>query len=46
MFRIVCVGVHRYSASTYVVIKSYLKRVWDKKIRNGYIKMETRAVMW
>ena len=35
-----------YSALTYDVMKSYLTRVWDKKIRNGYIASETRVVMW
>ena len=29
------------SALTYDVMKSYLTRVWDKKIRNGYITLET-----
>ena len=32
-----CVGIHRYSALTYDVMKSYLTRVWDKKIRNDYL---------
>ena len=27
-------------------MKSYLTRVWDKKIRNGYITWETRVAMW
>ena len=27
-------------------MKPYLTRVWDKKIRNGYITLETRIVMW
>ena len=35
-----------YSALTYEVMKSYLICVWDKKIRNGYIKLETRVIMW
>ena len=39
-----CVGIHMYSASTYDVTKSYLTRVRDKKIRNGYITFETRIV--
>ena len=34
-----------YSASTYDVMESYLTRVRDKKIRNGYITLETRFVM-
>ena len=33
-----------YSA-IYNVIKSYLTRVLDKKIRNGYITWETRVVI-
>ena len=33
-----------YSA-IYDVIKSYLTRVRDEKIRNGYITLETRVVM-
>ena len=37
MFSNFCVGIHRYSALTYDVIKSYLTRVRDKKICNGYI---------
>ena len=41
MFRNFCVGIHMYSALTYDVIKSYFTRVRDKKIRNGYITMET-----
>ena len=35
-----------YSALTYDVTKSYLPCMWDKKIRNGYITLETRDVMW
>ena len=35
-----------YSALTYDVMKSYLKRVWEKKIRNGYITLETKVAMW
>ena len=35
---------HTYSA-IYIVKKSYLTRVRDKKIRNGYITWETRVVM-
>ena len=31
-----CIGIDMYSALTYDVIKSYLTRVWDKKIHNGY----------
>ena len=27
-------------------MKSYLTRVLDKKIRNGYITLETKVVMW
>ena len=34
-----------YSAFTYDVMKSYLTRVLDNKIRNGYITLETRVVM-
>ena len=30
-----------YSALTYDVMKSYLTSVRDKKIRNGYITLET-----
>ena len=30
---------------TYDVMKSYLNRVWDKKIRNGYIILKTMVVM-
>ena len=30
----------------YDAMKSYLTRVWDKKIRYGYITLETRFVMW
>ena len=35
-----------YSTLTYDVMKSYLTRVWDKKIRNRYIALETGVVMW
>ena len=35
--------IHRHSALTYDVIKSY---VWDKKICNGYITLETKVVVW
>ena len=35
-----------YSALACVVMKSYLKRVWDKKIRNGFLTLETRVAMW
>ena len=35
-----------YSALTYDVMKSYLTRVWDKKIRNDYITLETKVVIW
>ena len=45
MFWNFCVGIHRYSALTYDVIKSYLTRVRDKKIRNGYITLKTRVVI-
>ena len=45
MFWDFCVGIQRYSALTYDVIKSYLTRVRDKKIRNGYITLETSVVM-
>ena len=38
MFENFCVGIHVYSAFTYEVMKSYLTRVLDKKIRNSYIK--------
>ena len=34
-----------YSALTYDVIKPYLSRVLDKKVRNGFITLETRVVM-
>ena len=30
----------------YDVMKSYLTRVQDNKIRNGYITWETMVVMW
>ena len=33
-----------YDALTYDVMKSYLTRVRDKKIRNGCITLETRVV--
>ena len=36
---------HMYTALTYDVIKSYLTRVQDKKILNGYITLETSIVM-
>ena len=45
MFKIFCVGIHIYNALTYDVIKCYITRVWDKKIRNDYIKLEKRVVM-
>ena len=45
MFKNFCVGIHRYSALTCDVMKSYLTRVRDKKIRNGCITSETRVVM-
>ena len=45
MFRTFCVGIHRCSALTFGVIKSYLTHMWDKTIRNGYITLETRVVM-
>ena len=35
-----------YSALTYDVMESYLTRVLDKKIRNGYNASETKVVMW
>ena len=35
-----------YSAPSYDVMKSYLTRVWDKKIRNGYTTLEMNVVMW
>ena len=35
-----------YSVLTYDVMKSYLTRVWDKKIRNVYVTLETVFVMW
>ena len=35
------VEIHRYSDLTYDVMKSYLTRVRDKKIRNDYITLET-----
>ena len=34
-----------YSALTYDVMKSYLARVRDKKIRNGCITLKTKAVL-
>ena len=40
-----CGGIHMHSTSTYDVTKSYLTRVFDEKIRKGYITMETRVVM-
>ena len=40
-----CGGIHRYSALTYDIMKSYLTRVRDKKIRNGYITLGTRVVL-
>ena len=41
-----CVGIHNMKkASTFGVMKSYLTRVWDKKIRNAYMTLETRIVM-
>ena len=33
-----------YSALTYDVMRSYLTNVCNKKIRNGYITLETRVV--
>ena len=45
MFSNFSVGILRYSALTYDVMKSYLTRVRDKKIRNGYITLNTRVVM-
>ena len=45
MFSNFCVGIHRYSALTFDFIKSYLTRVWDKEMPNGYITLETRVVM-
>ena len=45
MFSNFCVGIHKYSALTYDVMKSYITRVRDKEIRNGYITLETRVVM-
>ena len=35
-----------HSAFAYDIMKSYLTHVWDKKISNGYITLETRVVMW
>ena len=32
-----------YSDLTYDVMKSYLTRVWDKKIRNGNITLEKKG---
>ena len=32
-----------YSALTYGVMKSYLTCVWDKRIRSGYITLETKV---
>ena len=34
-----------YSALTDDVMKSYLTRVRDTKIRNGYVALKTRVVM-
>ena len=34
-----------HNALTYEVMKSYLTRAQAKKIRNGYITLETRVVM-
>ena len=34
-----------YSALTYDLMKSYRTRVRDKKIRNGYIELETWVIM-
>ena len=45
MFWNFCIGIHRYSALTYDVMKSYLTYIRDKEIRNGYITLETRSVM-
>ena len=44
MFYNFCVEIHKYSALTYDVMKSYLTHASDKKIRNGYITLETRVV--
>ena len=33
-------------SAVFDVITSYVTRVWDKQIRNGYITLETRSVMW
>ena len=38
--------MYMYSALPYDIMKSYLTHVLDRKIRNGYITMETRVVMW
>ena len=35
-----------YSALTYDVMESYRTRLWGKKIRTGFITLETRVVMW
>ena len=40
-----CEGIHMYSALTYDVMKSYLTRTLDKKIRDAYITLETGFVM-
>ena len=45
MFSNFYVGIHMYRALTYDIMKFYLTRVRDKKIRNGYKKLETRFVM-
>ena len=45
MFWNSCVVIHMYSALTYDIMKCYLTRVRDTKIRNGYITLETRVVM-
>ena len=41
MFQNFYIGIHSYSALNYDVMKSYLTGVRDKKIRNGYITLET-----
>ena len=38
--------VNIWNSAIYDVMKSYLTRVWDKKIRHGYFTLETRYVMW
>ena len=43
-FAVEYIGSERFGQSL-DIIKSYLTRVCEKKIRNGYITLETRAVI-